>query len=98
METPNPILPENYRRLLEIQMNESMRLSFMFKLIQYVVYFAIVAVLLNVLPKSIRNTLWMIYFMIAFLFFGFNIFDYMLRDANQFNKYFVSQPNVDNLI
>lgn len=98
METPNPILPENYRRLLEIQMNESMRLSFMFKLIQYVVYFAIVAVLLNVLPKSIRNTLWMIYFVIAFLFFGFNIFDYMLRDANQFNKYFVSQPNVDNLI
>ena len=26
METPNPILPENFRRLLEIQMNESMRL------------------------------------------------------------------------
>lgn len=98
METPNPILPENFRRLLEIQMNESMRLSFIYKLIQYVVYFAVVAVVLNLLPKSIRSTLWMIYFVIAFLFFGFHLFDYMLRDTNQFNNYFVSQPNVDNLI
>lgn len=98
METPNPILPENYRRLLEIQMNESMRLSFIYKLIQYIVYFTIVAVILNLLPKSVRNILWMIYFVIAFFFFGFHIFDYMLRDAHQFNKYFVSQPNVDNLI
>lgn len=98
METPNPVLPENYRRLLEIQMNESMRLSFIYQLIQYVVYFAVVAFILNILPKSIRKTLWMIYFVIAFFFFSYHIFDYMLRDGHQFNKYFVNQPNVDNLI
>ena len=97
MEQSNPTTPSDLRRLLEIKMNETSRLSAIIRMIQYGVFFMVFAIVLKFIPEFIGKFLWMPLYVVIGIVYLYLIYDYMIRDHADFNRYYVSSPNVDNL-
>ena len=97
MEQSNPTTPSDLRRLLEIRMNETSRLSAIIRMIQYGAFFVVLAIAIKFIPEFIQKFLWMPLYVIIGIVYLYLIYDYMIRDHADFNRYYVSSPNVDNL-